>query len=211
MDPTSPMDTSRCTAHRSDGTPCQAPAIRGGTVCQAHGGSAPAVRRRAEIRRMVQDWRLDTPEVDPGDQLARMIAVTAHRQATAAWLMDQLAGGADPDDWRRLLRQLIGARETSNGVVEYRRELQRVEAEERERLAKFCELAIRAGLDERRVQLAEDQARVLVGVLDAVRARLALTDAQAELWRSAVVAALTDAANTHGLPVLDAVPGQFAG
>ena len=35
----------RCSARRSsDGQPCRAFAIIGGTVCSAHGGSAPAVR-----------------------------------------------------------------------------------------------------------------------------------------------------------------------
>src|SRR5215472_12033511 len=44
---------ARCTARRSNGTPCRAPAIRGGTVCQAHGGSAPQVQAKARIRIMM--------------------------------------------------------------------------------------------------------------------------------------------------------------
>lgn len=39
----------RCTAHRADGQPCQAPAIPGGLVCRVHGGSAPQVRRKAAL------------------------------------------------------------------------------------------------------------------------------------------------------------------
>jgi hypothetical protein len=40
----------RCTAHRSDGAPCRAWAIRGGRVCAAHGGRAPQVRAAARRR-----------------------------------------------------------------------------------------------------------------------------------------------------------------
>src|SRR5690242_18758926 len=41
---------NQCTARRSDGQPCKAQAIRGGSVCRVHGGSAPQVRRKAAER-----------------------------------------------------------------------------------------------------------------------------------------------------------------
>lgn len=40
----------KCGARRSDGRECQAPAIRGGSVCRTHGGSAPQVRAAADAR-----------------------------------------------------------------------------------------------------------------------------------------------------------------
>lgn len=39
-----------CTAKTTSGEPCKAPAIRGGRVCQAHGGQAPQVRAAAAAR-----------------------------------------------------------------------------------------------------------------------------------------------------------------
>jgi hypothetical protein len=45
----------RCTAHRTNGTPCGAWAIRGGFVCRMHGGSAPQVRAAAH-RRLWEEW-----------------------------------------------------------------------------------------------------------------------------------------------------------
>lgn len=42
-----------CTAHRTDGQPCRAAAIKGGTVCRVHGGSSPQVRDAAR-RRILQ-------------------------------------------------------------------------------------------------------------------------------------------------------------
>ena len=38
----------RCAAHRRDGHPCQAPAVKGALVCRHHGGSAPQVRIAAQ-------------------------------------------------------------------------------------------------------------------------------------------------------------------
>ncbi len=40
----------KCTAHRQDGKNCKAQAIRGGSVCRVHGGSAPQVRQAATRR-----------------------------------------------------------------------------------------------------------------------------------------------------------------
>jgi len=39
-----------CSAHRRDGWPCGAYAIRGGGVCRMHGGAAPQVRHAAQRR-----------------------------------------------------------------------------------------------------------------------------------------------------------------
>jgi hypothetical protein len=41
---------AQCSAHRSDGQPCRANAIKGGTVCYVHGGAAPQVKRKAAER-----------------------------------------------------------------------------------------------------------------------------------------------------------------
>lgn len=63
----------RCSARRTNGEPCRAFAIVGGTVCRAHGGAAPQVRRAAwateyerrlrqefdaEYGRWLREWRL---------------------------------------------------------------------------------------------------------------------------------------------------------
>ena len=58
--------TSICSAHRTNGDPCRAPAIRGGRVCVVHGGKAPQVRESARQRLLAF--------VDPAlDQLRRLL------------------------------------------------------------------------------------------------------------------------------------------
>lgn len=47
---TSGLPDRPCRAKRTNGEPCKKPAIKGGTVCQTHGGSAPQVRKKAALR-----------------------------------------------------------------------------------------------------------------------------------------------------------------
>lgn len=45
------MIDGKCSARRhSDGKPCQRPAVRGATVCAAHGGNAPQIKNAAHKR-----------------------------------------------------------------------------------------------------------------------------------------------------------------
>lgn len=46
-----PLPEHRCTAKsRTSGQQCRKKAIPGGTVCRYHGGAAPQVKRRAQLR-----------------------------------------------------------------------------------------------------------------------------------------------------------------
>ena len=44
------LNPRRCSATNREGKPCGAWAIKGGGVCRVHGGSAPQVRRKANMR-----------------------------------------------------------------------------------------------------------------------------------------------------------------
>jgi len=46
----------RCTAHRSDGEPCRAWAVRDAVICIAHGAGAPQVRRAARRKLAIANW-----------------------------------------------------------------------------------------------------------------------------------------------------------
>ena len=105
----------RCRAHTSDGRPCGRFAIRGGTVCPMHGGSAPAVRRAAALRlaELVQPALavvarlLADPATPPGVKLRAaetvldrygfeadghpILSSVEAREAAKEWLLDRVA------------------------------------------------------------------------------------------------------------------------
>lgn len=55
------MERERCSAHRRDGEPCGAKAIKGGNVCRVHGGSALQVRRNAERLQALREFYASLP------------------------------------------------------------------------------------------------------------------------------------------------------
>ena len=64
----------KCTAHSSrTGKPCQLSAIKGGTVCHKHGGSAPQVKKKAHERLM--------EAVDPA--ISRLVHLVDHAESEA--------------------------------------------------------------------------------------------------------------------------------
>lgn len=83
---------SRCTATaKSTGERCQKDAIKGGTVCHLHGGSAPQVKAKAQERldRMADEVTADVAEIlsdlkamydeaDDDEKLAIQGAIQSH-------------------------------------------------------------------------------------------------------------------------------------
>lgn len=85
-------DSRRCTATaNSTGERCKNAAIKGGTVCRVHGGSAPQVKKKAQERldRMADEVTADVAEIlrdltdlyheaDPEYKLAIQSAIKSH-------------------------------------------------------------------------------------------------------------------------------------
>lgn len=168
---------------------CRAYAIRGGTVCNKHGGSHPRTRVNAEIRDQLATWTLGEATDDPAETILRLITQSRIRADRYAGLLQEayeaaeaaaLIGGEgnavkdilDRGGVSVLVGKTYSA--TADGEVyesgEAIRGLARLEAEERDRCANFCRLAIAAGIAERQVRVAERLAGiledVLVGALD---------------------------------------------
>jgi hypothetical protein len=146
----------RCRARTSSGRPCRAHPIRGGTVCVAHGGAAPQVRqaaeRRLEVRRVeVEAARLMGSAGEDRHPLEHLLLELYRSAAVVQVLGDELDDVAIVDD--------------RGPSIVYR-----LWCEERDRHARIADLALRAGVQERAVRLAEAQAQLIVG---AVRAALA--------------------------------------
>lgn len=178
---------------------CKSHAIRGGTVCRVHGGSAPQVRKAAAVRAELMRWTAGDPVDDPGETLLRLITQSRMRADLYAGLLEKAYDAAERlknaddagnahlgEDARRDLDEVLhtggvsvlvgktyGAAGKEGHIYatgEAIRGLARLEAEERDRCANFCRLAIAAGIAERQVRVAERLAGilqdVLVGALD---------------------------------------------
>lgn len=165
----------RCKATKRDGTPCTRWAIRGATVCGAHGGKAPQVRKMAMVRAELEYWGVAdaTADVDPGEVLLRLLSqAVARAEQYAAKLAGVVSEAGDLHQALVGDRMVISESGQLTKIDEYVRGLARLEAEERDRAANFATKAIAAGLAERQVRLAEKQGALIADVL-----RLVLADA----------------------------------
>lgn len=91
----------RCTAHRTNGQPCRAWAIRGGYVCRSHGGSVGHVRAKAA-------WRWELVRVRRATELRLGRPLTP---AELAYLAGDEAG------WRREVRSQLSQLRTDARIA----------------------------------------------------------------------------------------------
>lgn len=202
----------KCSARRSDGEPCAKWAIRGGSVCNTHGGSAPAVRAKAaerleQQRQRAAAARLGCPsEVDPADALLALIYEAAgnvefYRSLVAELPTHPAADSPVPDGeggvtWQRGEPGIYGRTYHQSGIPTGEAKphvLVTLYDAERDRLAQLTATALKLGLDERRVRLAEADARRLFTAVSAALHRAALTGEQQEAFRAALAAELRSA------------------
>lgn len=162
-----------CDKHRqSDGQPCGAPPIQGTTTCRKHAGKKTSlVRQEVAARLAVQELDLDR-EANPLDELLTEVQRAA---AAVRWLGDKVNSLDDDAITWGLMKQTKdkdGKSTTHGAGVNLWVKLWQ---EERDRLARVCKLALDAGVDERRVRLAESQGAMIVDII-----RATLVDLQIE-------------------------------
>lgn len=182
-----------CKAHRTNGEPCKAYSMMGQTVCSAHGGRtaqarAGAQRRIAEERAAKEVLRLAQPiETDPAQALLDLVSSAAGEVAYWRARVDEI----QDRDRKRLTSSMtkIEERATSStrtvetiAAIEYRMFIAA-----QDRLANYASAALRAGVQERQVAVAEQHGQLLAQVIRGVLADLNLTKEQQE--RSGEIAA----------------------
>jgi len=179
------LSPKTCTAHRTSGEPCRAPAMRGAAVCVAHGGKAPQVRAKAE-RRMAEAKALR--------QLARLGVEAPDDVAPSEALHEALRGAVG--DYRAA--RLAVAEVPLDGdslpamVAVYERSA--------DRLAKVARSALDAGLAERMASVAEADAQALRDALDRATAAIGLDFEQ----RMQLGQALANELRTHKVQQIEA-------
>lgn len=183
-------DHLRCTATaRRTGERCQNPRIRGGDVCRTHGGAAPQVRAAAAARLREQALReaakqiavpVDTsPDQALLDEVCRSAGMVAYYQARVQEL------DRDALVWGRV-KEKTGGEDYGTTSEAGPHVWLKLYAEERDRLVRVCAVALKAGIEERRVRVAEQQGVLLAAVIRRVLDRLDLTEAQAALVSTVV-------------------------
>ena len=166
----------KCRGHRTDGEPCGNDAIKGGTVCHKHGGSAKQVRRMATVRHELARWAPDQTADDPGELLLRLMTQARMRADQHA---DELARILTEQGW---VDAFVGDAYGEFGKIgEYARQLAQWEFDERRFAADLAIKAVAAGIAERQVRVAEQQVDLFARTLDEALAAAGLTARAAEV------------------------------
>jgi hypothetical protein len=183
-------DGSKCGAgkHQGDGT-CRRPAGWGtdhaGTgPCKLHGGATPTVAKgsllrlvEGKSRAMVATYGL--PREIPAD---RAILEEIHRTAGhVAWLADVIQSLTEEELVWGTVQIKTGGDDAGRTEAAEPNVWLKLYREERAHLAKVCAEAVRCGIAERFVKLAEAQGALLVELIRGILADLALTPEQQAL------------------------------
>ena len=180
-----------CHAHTTrDGTrrPCGAPATTGLTVCFRHGGATPtakakAARAKTEIRAAREVARLGVKiTTHPAEALIDLVHWTAGEVAYWRDVVTQLErdGGHQALTWG-VTRIKEGGDDagTTQEAKPHAAYLMLTQASDR--LASYATAALKAGVDERRVALAERHGNLVAGAIRAILADLGLSPEQEAL------------------------------
>lgn len=181
-----------CGAKTKAENPCGLKPLDGGTRCRKHGGSSPQARRAAE-KRIAEEKAQDImasavrtlglpKDIDPGKALLDEIHWTAGH---VAWLREKVQELEDEQlVWGKTQHEDgIGPQ----GAVDVTTEKAgpsvwyELYMKERDHLAKVCALALRAGIEERKVKLAESQGALVAEAIRAILGALNLTPEQQAL------------------------------
>lgn len=152
--------------------------------CRYHGGTHPraaaAAKARLEIRKAREECeRLGIHvEIDPGEALIRAVWEAAGNVEFYRSRIQELVREDLNRPTFHISGQPTGETVQHPFLVLYN--------QERDRLVAFSTAALKAGVDERRVRLAEADAQVMFGAVMAAMREAGITDAQQEAIRSGI-------------------------
>lgn len=182
-------DRQRCTAKaKQSGQQCKAWAVPGATVCRTHGGRAPQVLAKAKQRVTEAEARADVArfaartDIHPAEALLELVqyqaGVVAYWRARVEQVEDEGL------EWGKTQkRKGVGPEGPVNvTTTEAKPHVAYTLLREAQRdLADYASAALKAGVEERKVRIAEQQGALVAEVIRRILGDLGLTDAQAAL------------------------------
>ena len=176
---------AKCKGKNREGGPCGKYPIKGGAVCASHGGGAKQVRAAADRRLAEEEMAasvvtLGLPvDIDPAQALLDEIQWCAGH---VAWLRSKVQEIQDADLVWGLADHQHGYND--KGGVDMKTDKAgpsvwlELYNQERDRYHRVCALALKSGIEERRVKLAEQQGDLVAAVVNRILNRLGLTPEQ---------------------------------
>lgn len=175
---------AQCGAKTRNGGTCHNPPMEGGRRCRMHGGASPravaAAKRRLEEQRAQAAVELFAArrDIHPADALLELVQWTAGE--VDYWRAQVRLIERDDLTWGMTKRKTggddAGITEEAAPPVAYR-----MLTDASDRLAKYAAAALKAGVEERRVQLAENQGALVALTIRRILDRLNLTPDQVQL------------------------------
>jgi hypothetical protein len=189
-----------CGAKKKDGNPCGASPKKGFTRCVRHGGNSPrakaaAKRRNAETaaREILGTIDPDAPREHPVETLLNLIQAKA---AEVQWLRTIIKEMTEEQLTWGIAQHRDGF--GPEGIIDektYKAEMNvwwKTLREAENQLAQWTAAAAKAGVEERAVTLAEDQALQLVTAINRILAQLQLTSDQQRMTSTVIPAVLRE-------------------
>lgn len=190
-----PNGSAACKSHNARTLrPCHAYPVPGGTVCVTHGGRTQATgamvrnaRNAAEAEYAANMLGLVDFDITPTEALLQEVREAAANVAFTRARVQALVGEAELDDpthplvWGQMSEKTVAASQFRGTDEEFGATVNvwyQMYTAERERMVRAAQMALRAGVEERRVRLAEMGADVIVGRIRQILNALDLTPAQ---------------------------------
>jgi hypothetical protein len=183
-----------CMGHKKDGSSCRMPSLRGGSYCTVHGGQFPNVKKAAAKRvatvkaEVVMQEAITTfglrRDITPMEALLEEVSRTA---ANVEWLEHKVREIAQEDEEKLVwgltkIEDIEAAKDRGTNTTEEARVNIWYEllTRERDHLVKVSSAAIKAGVSEIQVRLAEDQATKIAAAIQRLIDDLDLSKKQLE-------------------------------
>lgn len=181
-----------------EGEPCQTPPVHGGTRCSKHGGKSPKAQTAAKTRAMEAEAVEILGKVDPTTinrhPVEHLLNLINNKAAEVTWLRQKVQELQEKELFYSLAKEEMGLEKGEDTDLKtYEAGLNikwQALRQAEEQLAKWASMAVRAGVEERRIRLAEAQGALVVGAIQQILDGLNLTPAQTKLIPSIVPEAL---------------------